>query len=80
MNKQKEKNGWKTLAIILLIICILLVLFVLSIIALGNELIEKEDECAINICRDYESYNFDYYEDVCYCFLDGEAVYSEYVR
>ena len=77
----KERKGYKTSTIILSIIVILETLFIIWIFNIGNEMIEQENECAINICNDeiYESYFYDDYEEVCYCYGDNELVYQEYI-
>jgi len=72
-------NGWKAATIILLIISILQMILIVWAWNYGTEIIEKKNECAYNICKDYESYYLDV-DDVCSCYDDGEIVYEEYVR
>ena len=72
-------NGWKVFSIVLLVIVILescLIVYSISSALAGEE---RELDCAVNICSGYDSYNFDWYSDMCYCFLDGEIVYQEFM-
>ena len=72
------KNSWKVVAIIFIIIAVLEFAFLCFAFQVGNELIENENECALNICRDYETYYFE--DNFCYCYIDHELAYSEYIK
>ena len=74
-----EKSGWKTTAIIFIILFILETAFLIWAVNLGYDEIEKENECAINICEDYGSYYYDGYEGICYCYNDGKIEKTEYM-
>lgn len=71
-------NGWKLTAIIFIILFVAETIFFVWLVQNGFEEIEKENECAINICEWYDAYQ--YYDSICYCYEDGEIVYEEYVR
>ena len=51
--------------------------------SLGLKYVEKENECSINICGDFEeasSYYYDEYDGICYCMdYQGEIVEQEYI-
>lgn len=85
-----EKDGWKILAIIFIIISVLLffVIIVESLALLGvviyeQDLDDKEVFCDINICSQFENYSsyiFDEYSEICYCNdKEGELLHSELV-
>ena len=48
---------------------------------LGTESLDNEDTCGYVICSVYDSYYYDMFENICYCFESGEEEYSysEYV-
>ncbi len=75
-----EKTGWKIIAIIFICLFILSSLLIVSFYKLGSEVIKNENECSINICSDYETFFYDSYEEICYCFIDGEVEYSEFIN
>ena len=80
MEKNKVSiNPWKVVAIIFIILFILETLLIIWAYNYANDIIEQENNCAYNICENYESYSFDEYEGMCYCYLNGEAVKSVYV-
>lgn len=76
-----KPENWKILAIVLLIVVIVETSLIGWFWLLGAHYLEKESECSINVCGDkmYESYYYDDYEGICYCFADGEVAYQEYI-
>ena len=72
-------NGWKVTAIIFMTLFILETAFLIWGVSLANESIEKENECVYNICQDYDSYLFDEYENICYCYIGDELIHWEYL-
>jgi len=73
-------NGWKVTAIIFIVLFILESLLIGWAYNYGTESIENETECSYNICDGYDSYYFDDYENVCYCYIDGEIEHQEYIK
>ena len=73
-------NKWKITAIIFITLFILETIFLVWAISYGTGILEKETECSINICADYEAFYFDDTENVCYCYLDNEIAHQEYVK
>ena len=71
---------WKTIAIIFIILFVIETVGVVWIFNLGYQAIEKESECAYNICEEQQTYNFDSVDNICYCFEDGEIVHEEYMK
>ena len=72
--------NWKTLAIIFIVLFTLQSGLLIWAWNVGTEMIDNEYECAYNICEDYQSYNYDDYEGMCYCFEDNEVVSQEYMK
>jgi len=68
-----EKTAWKTIAIILFIILVLLISFITWGFHLLEEEEEKMNECYYNVC---EGYAQAYYEEgVCTCYNLGDDGY-----
>jgi hypothetical protein len=85
-----DKDGWKILAIVFIIISAVLFFIVViegfilvAIIAYEQDLDNKEVFCDVNICgqfENYSSYIFDEYEEICYCHdKEGELLHKEVV-
>ena len=85
-----EKDGWKILAIIFIVLSVILFFIIIleSVVLLGvlvyeQDLDDKEIFCDVNICGQYENYSsyvFDEYDEVCYCNdKDGELIHQEVV-
>lgn len=75
-----ERNGWKIAAIIFIIIAIAEAIFIAWAYNYGTQAIENENECIINVCADYDTYFYDDYESICYCYENHEIVKQEYMR
>lgn len=75
-----DKNAWKILAIIFIVLFILETLLVIWLFNLGAESLEKEKDCAQIVCQDYDSYYYDDYGEVCYCYSGDEIKHSESLR
>lgn len=73
------KNGWKVIAIVFIITTIIGFSIVGWFMYEGNRVINQENECSYNVCADYDAFYYDVWEDVCYCYLDNEIVYQEYI-
>ena len=73
-----EKTGWKTLAIISLILLICSIVSIVMIFNAGQEYELKRQTCAYDICGmregDHDSYFYADLDDYCYCFIAGEMV------
>lgn len=72
-------NGWEIAFWILLILFIFENLLIGYIFSVGITIIEKETECQVNVCSGYDSFYYDYIEDMCYCFEDEEIVFEKYL-
>lgn len=73
-NKIMEKNTWKVLAIIFMILFILETAFVMWGVSIVNEEEEMKNRCYYEICEDYpEAF---YYENTCECFDMNEETYE----
>jgi hypothetical protein len=79
-----EKKGWKTLAIILIVIFILEnALFIYSV-NLVNKEAKETNICYYDICEEYPQADYDSYLKICNCYdydlLDNlEIVKTEYM-
>lgn len=78
------KNTWKIIGIISIGIAILEFLAIIIIFNSSFKYIERENECAYEICDmeesdTYEAYLYDDYEQMCYCYIDGEIVKTKYI-
>ena len=71
--------NWKVIAIVFIVLFTLETGLIIWAFNVGTEMIDNEIECAYNICEDYQSYNYDDYESMCYCFEDNEIVSQEYM-
>ena len=76
-----KKQGWKTLAIVFIVLFVLETALFVMLLAAGTASIEKESICAINICEDekYTAYFYDDYENICYCYEGADITHQEYV-
>ena len=70
---------WKTIAIIFIVLFVIETIFFLYVWKSGTNYIELENQCLYNICEGYDSYSYDYYEEVCYCFTDGEIDKQQFI-
>lgn len=78
-----EKQGWKILAIIFIILFIIETFIVLAIMSIGFDAIEKEERCEFDICNRADVYFFEYddYNEMCYCYNeDGEEVIRKWME
>lgn len=75
-----EKQGWKVIATIFVILFIAETIFLLWMYSLGTSTIEKENVCAYNICGDDPYYQYFDYEEVCECYdADMNVIKQEYL-
>ena len=70
-------NGWKVLAIILLVLLVAENILIYNMVQWGIRDIDKEAECSINICEPYESYTYE--DSICTCYNGLEAQHTEFV-
>lgn len=71
---------WKTVSIIFIVLFIAETIFIFYAWGLGNDMIKKESQCAINICGNkYDSFSYDEYMQVCSCYKDGQVLHQEII-
>ena len=77
-----DKSGWKVLAIIFIILFIIETCLIVYAVKWGQEAIEKETECSVNVCGSdiYDAYYYDDYEQLCYCYTNNEITKQQYLR
>ena len=75
-----DKTGWKVTAIIFIILFTIETTGLILLLNVGINSVEAENECAYNICEDYSTYQYDYVDNVCYCFEDNEVVKTSYMK
>jgi hypothetical protein len=73
-------NGWKVTAIIFITLFIIETMFFFYLLKVGTDVISEEEECRINICEGTDSFYYDMYDRMCYCYEDDEIVREEYIR
>lgn len=84
MEKECKCTGWK------IAFWIFFILFALETVLIGYgydlamEDERLETECSYDVCKmdktplQYEAYAYAY--GMCYCYIDGKAVYTEYIK
>jgi hypothetical protein len=77
-------NGWKVTAIIFIIISLLELALLVGFVAIGLDVIEKEEHCSYEICNldesmEYDAYLYDPQDGSCSCYQDSRVVYSKYI-
>ena len=75
----QQKNKWKAIAIIFIVLFVLENIFMIYAYKVGTKAIENETECAYNVCENYETYYYDSYEKICYCYNDEEIEKQKYM-
>ena len=59
-------NGWKVTAIIFIILFVLVTTALVYLTYLGVGIVNRENECSINICDGYDAFYYDDWERMCY--------------
>lgn len=79
MAEQQIWRGWKTLAILFIILFTLETVIVIGLYKIGAAVINNETKCANEICMngDYDSYT--YQDNTCICYKDDEVAYTKYM-
>ncbi len=72
MLKEMVNSKWKTTAIIFIVLFTLVMSIMVWSFFIGTKMIENETRCAIDVCDldTYTAYQYDEYEDVCFCFIN----------
>lgn len=73
-------NGWKVVAIIFIILFILETASLVFFWRLGTNMIEKETECSVNVCQNYDAFAYDDYAQMCYCYTGNEIALEQYIN
>ena len=73
-----EKQGWKTLAIVLLIVFILTITIFVSLYIIGYKDLERETKCAYEVCEG--EYPYYYFDNYCQCYRYDEHGLPEVFR
>ena len=71
---------WKLIAFLFMAIAIVEALIIGWAWTYAGELVEKEFECAYNVCGEYDTYYIDEVTSVCSCYNNGVLEIEEYVR
>jgi len=75
-----SEKTWKTIAIIFIILFILETLLFAGLIYIGQQEINRDTECQINICADYDAFIYDRYTQTCYCYRNNEVVLERWMK
>ena len=75
------KINWKAIGITFFIFFVIETLVFISLVFIGSNMIEMENECMWNVCKDemFTSYAIDETNKMCYCYVDGEVYKSEFI-
>jgi len=73
---KKESFDWKTLAIVLIVVCVLETTAFIGLVVVGSNMIEAEEECAEVCYEESGFYYYDDYEQKCYCVESDGEYYS----
>lgn len=70
-------NGWKVTAIFCIILLILSWGSFIYVWRVGVNIIEKDKRCG-SLCSqmDCEGYSYNFFENLCSCYIDHEVVYQ----
>lgn len=77
-----EKDTWKIIAIIFMILFILETLFLFYAFNLGVEIETNDLKCSDEICYNLDATSY-LYEDtysLCQCYKNGEIIYQEVIK
>ena len=76
-----DKNGWKIIAIIFIILFIVETALVISLFTIGKKEMDREYECSI-ICynKNYQSFYFNSRTKLCTCYIGDKAVYHKFLK
>ncbi|UCD20727.1 MAG: hypothetical protein JSW08_03055 [archaeon] len=77
----KQKNPWKTIGIIFIILFVAETAFFFYVNSVAEEVIEQQENCQVK-CYDLEteSYHFDTSTHTCYCFTNNYVVHTEIIE
>ena len=73
-------NGWKIIAIVFIIIFLIETIFIYWAYTNGTKTLNNEYDCAWEVCDGYESYYYDGYDNMCYCFVGDEINKTELMK
>ena len=75
-------NRWKVTSIIFIVLFILETCFIIWAINYGTQMVDNENKCMINVCGPdiYDSYFYDDYDKMCYCYTNHEVTKQEYLE
>lgn len=68
---------WFILSVIINILLILLIVYFYNV---GNQAINDELECSIEVCKEYDTYVYDQYTRTCGCYLGEDLVQVQYMK
>lgn len=76
------KKGWKILAILLLLTNLMSLLFVGWMFKVGTEEINKEYDCAYDVCGNYDAdaYIYNPIYSICECYNDHKVVHTQRMK
>jgi len=74
-----DKNGWRVMAIIFLIVAAVEFLVLVYSYNTGIEIIQNEEYCSASVCDlgGYDAYYYEIETKICYCYLGEDIAYTE---
>lgn len=76
----RVRRYWKVLAIIFIILFLLETSLFVMLAVSGLKETERNNDCYINVCGDYDAYTYDYATQVCSCYRNNEVAFTSYIR
>jgi hypothetical protein len=74
-----SSNGWRTAAIVFMVLFIVETLAFAGLWYVGSSEIAKQDDCSYTCYeKDYDSFALN--DKVCSCYLNGEVAYTERIK
>ena len=70
-----DNKYWKMIAVAFIIVSLIEFYYISWATSIGTGIINNENACA-DYCvymNEYDAYYYEYYDDSCYCFTDGEV-------
>lgn len=74
-----EKSGWKTLAIVFIILFILETALFGTLLYMGSQVVNNERVCAYEICSEATSYIYNDENKICECYKSGSKIKAQYM-
>jgi len=79
MSEQEVDGAWRTAAIVFGILFLLQTTVIIYVMVEGEKMIGLENQCQVNVCREYDAYYYGSSDKMCYCYQNNEIVLNKYM-